>query len=179
MGFGASTIVGNMMVDLVQTDVDGIVDGIAGSGTPKTLADIDALMYSPSASAGVADLLYSASAGYGVADLLQYSGSSAGYLLYNMESYLSSIQSDTGYLSSIQSDTSYLSSIQSDTSYLSSIQSDTSYLYSSSAGYGVADLMYDSGAGASAASLLASIKTAVETLANAVTSNRLQVDDQH
>ena len=169
MGFGASTIVGNMMVDLVQTDVDGIVDGIAGSGTPKTLADIDALMYSPSASAGVADLLYSASAGYGVADLLQYSGSSAGYLLYNMESYLSSIQSDTGYLSSIQSDTGYLSSIQSD----------TSYLYSSSAGYGVADLMYDSGAGASAASLLASIKTAVETLANAVTSNRLQVDDQH
>jgi hypothetical protein len=104
MGFGASTTVGNVAVDLVQADVDGIIAGIAGV-TPKTLADIqDDTSY-----------LYSSSAGDGVADLMQYGGTSAGYLLYNMESNVSS----------------YLS-------YLSILD----YLYSSSAGYGVADELY-------------------------------------
>jgi hypothetical protein len=104
MGFGASTTVGNVAVDLVQADVDAIIAGIAGA-TPKTLADIqDDTSY-----------LYSSSAGSGVADLLQYSGAGAGYLLYNMESNVSS----------------YLS-------YLSTLD----YLYSSSAGYGVADELY-------------------------------------
>jgi len=104
MGFGASTEVGNVSVDMVQADVDAIIAGIAGA-TPKTLSDIqDDTSY-----------LYSSSAGSGVADLLQYNASGAGYLLYSMESDVSS----------------YLS-------YLSSLD----YIYSSSAGYGVADELY-------------------------------------
>jgi hypothetical protein len=40
MGFGGSTFNGTLNVDLVQTDVQAIVDGIAG-GDHRTLSDID------------------------------------------------------------------------------------------------------------------------------------------
>ena len=124
MGFGASTTVGNVAVDLVQTDVNSIIAGIAGA-TPKTLADIqDDTSY-----------LYSSSAGYGVADLLYSSNySSAADLLDNIDYNTYDIYNETSnYLY-------YLSDIYSDTSnYLYYLD----YLYSSSAGYGVADLLYN------------------------------------
>ena len=145
MGFGASTTVGNVAVDLVQADVDGIIAGIANG---KALADIDTTLATidgvlDNILFDTADLqyLYSSSASAGVADLLQYSGYSAGY-------------------------------------YLSNIDSDLDYLYSSSAGYGVADLLYSSSSN-TVADLLESIKTAVESLAGALSGGRLQVDDQH
>ena len=127
MGFGASTTVGNVAVDLVQTDVDAIIAGIANgktlAGIDTTLTTIDGVLDSILLDTDDLQYLYSSSASSGVADLLQYSGYSAGY-----------------YLQNIEGDTSYLSSMSS---YLSSIDSNTNYLYSSSAGYGVADLLYN------------------------------------
>jgi len=270
MGFGASTTVGNVSVDLVQADVDGIIAGIANGKTlanvDDTLTIIDSVLDNILFDTADLQYLYSSSASAGVADLLQYSGYSAGYYLQNIEddtSYLSSIYSNTSstasntgsmlsYLSAIDSNTDYLYSpsagygvadllynylyysgysagyllyeIEANTSdmtnmqylYSSSagygvadmmyyngytvaqllydIESDTGYLpylYSSSAGYGIADLLYSSSASKSVADLLyssssntvadllESIKTAVESLAGALSGGRLQVDDQH
>jgi len=88
MGFGASTIVGNLMVDLVQADVDGIVDGIAGgSGGNADLYDLNQNLASirdqlnGSASGNLHD------GGYSLVDYL--SGGSYNGPLYQMEQYLS------------------------------------------------------------------------------------------
>ena len=91
MGFGASTIVGNLMVDLVQTDVDGIVDGIAG-GAPKTLADLDVDLFGIDAlvTAGNVDL----------ASIVSNTNSLA--------SELASISSNTDYQLQIAGNTAYL-----------------------------------------------------------------------
>lgn len=150
MGFGASTTVGNVSVDMVQADVDALIAGIADG---KTLSDVEQLiasvdseldainllltsidadtsflsgidsdtgyLYSSSAAKGVADLLWNTSASASVADMLHDGTYSAGYYLGQIYSYESS-----------------------NNSYLSGIDSDTYYLYSSSAGYGVADELY-------------------------------------
>ena len=40
-------------------------------------------------------------------------------------------------------------------------------------------MLYDTSSGYTVAELLVSIKTAIESLASTITSNRIQVDDQH
>jgi len=71
MGFGASTIVGNLMVDLVQADVDGIVNGIGGNADLNDLdQDLGSILGQLNKSSYGA--LYDGS--YGVADYL--------YMLY-------------------------------------------------------------------------------------------------
>ena len=75
-------------VDLAEVDVDAILDGIAGSGTPKTLADLYATTYNDTATAGLADLMYSAGAGESVAELL-YDGTTSAV------DHLSDIAGDT------------------------------------------------------------------------------------
>jgi len=146
MGFGASTTVGNVSVDMVQADVDAIIAGIADG---KTLSDVEQLLasvdseldainallttidgdtsYLSSIDADL-DYLYSSSAGKGVADLLWNSSASA-----SVADLLHDGTYSAAYL---------LSQIESDTMYLSGIDMDTGYLYSSSAGYGVADELY-------------------------------------
>jgi hypothetical protein len=68
MGFGASTTVGNVAVDLVQADVDSLITGIANG---KTLADLDDVLDSIyginsqiSTDTGYLGYLYSTSAGW-------------------------------------------------------------------------------------------------------------------
>jgi len=124
-------------VDLAEVDVDAILDGIAGSGTPKTLADLYATTYNDTATAGLADLMYSAGAGESVAELL-YDGSTSAV--------------------------DHLASISTSAANLSDISADTGYLYSSNALAGVADLMYDSTAGKSVAEMLYN-STASESVA--------------
>ena len=67
MGFGASTSVGNVSVDMVQADVDALIAGIADG---KTLADLDDVLDSIyginsqiSWDTGYLGYLYSTSAG--------------------------------------------------------------------------------------------------------------------
>ncbi len=104
-------------VDLATVDVDAIVDGIAGS-SPSTLADLDdALNYSgygvayhayntasntsstASNTSNISAALYSGN-GYALQDYFYssndyepffYNGSSLAYLLYNIDSYMSTL----------------------------------------------------------------------------------------
>ena len=109
-------------VDMADVDVDALVDGIAGAGTPKALADLYATLYNGVASLSLADLMYSVGATRGVADLLYNStaGESVAQLLYD------------GSTSAVD----HLYAIAGDTA-------DLQYLYSSAAGKGAAELVYD------------------------------------
>ena len=126
MGFGASTSVGNVSVDMVQADVDAIIAGIADG---QTLSDLDSVLDNIygvnsqiSMDTGYLGYLYSTSAGYGVADLLYTTSGwmSVADLLYDSSNYYSVAQLLGG--------------------------APVGHLYSSSAGYGVADLLYNSSA---------------------------------
>jgi hypothetical protein len=132
MGFGASTTVGNVAVDLVQADVDSLITGIANG---KTLADLDDVLDSIyginsqiSTDTGYLGYLYSTSAGYGVADLLYNSSAfmSVSDMLYDSSTSLSVAQ--------------LLGNVSWGHPY--EISYNTSRLYSSTAGYGVADQLY-------------------------------------
>ena len=132
MGFGASTSVGNVSVDMVQADVDAIIAGIADG---QSLADLDSVLDNIygvnsqiSMDTGYLGYLYSTSGGYGVADLLWNSSAfmSVSDMLYDSSTSLSVAQ--------------LLGNISWGHPY--QISYNTSRLYSSSAGYGVADQLY-------------------------------------
>jgi len=124
MGFGASTTVGNVSVDMVQADVAAIIAGIAGE-TPQTLADLESLLTTIDADTGNLGSINSLCSQIRTRLGSTYDG-------YALADYFDSTNAyEPLYYSGI-----------SIAALLSDIEDDTDYLYSSMAGYGVADELY-------------------------------------
>jgi len=148
MGYGG-TGYATVDVDIVQTDVEAIVDGLAG-GSASTLSDLEYRLLD------IDGYLYD---GFdGAVDWLSYIESDT----YSIQSYLSGSFSGplhdgssgvVDWLSYIESDASYIEQYLYDNGYsaaqlLSNIESNTyeldyieDYLYDSSSGYSAAQLL--------------------------------------
>ena len=121
MGYGGGTFSGTLNVDIVQTDVQAIVDGICG-GSSQTISDlnyhlasIDSALYSDNSAAwslsyinaainNLHDLLYSWDFGESAIQVLRairddlfdaYSNRSAAQILVSMEGMLNDIRNNT------------------------------------------------------------------------------------